>query len=74
MQQRQHNGWLGCLLVIVTVLAYLPATQCGFIWDDGDYVENNVTLRSLDGLGQIWFKLGATPQYYPLVHTTYWLE
>ena len=25
-------------------------------------------------MGQIWFQPGATRQYYPLVHTTYWLE
>ena len=46
----------------------------GFIWDDDDYVQDNLTLRSLEGLGQIWFQPGATRQYYPLVHTTYWLE
>ena len=46
----------------------------GFIWDDDDYVQDNLTLRSLAGLGQIWFQPGATRQYYPLVHTTYWLE
>ncbi len=46
----------------------------GFIWDDDDYVQDNPTLRSLAGLGQIWFQPGATRQYYPLVHTTYWLE
>lgn len=62
------------LLVLITVIAYLPATRCGFIWDDDFYVQNNETLRSLDGLRRIWFEIGATPQYYPLVHTSYWIE
>ncbi len=46
----------------------------GFIWDDDDYVTKNSTLTSLDGLSNIWFKLGAVPQYYPLVHSTFWIE
>ena len=62
------------LLVGLTVGAYLPAMNGGFIWDDDDYVQDNLALRSLAGLGQIWFQPGATRQYYPLVHTTYWLE
>ncbi|MFH0982849.1 MAG: tetratricopeptide repeat protein, partial [Planctomycetota bacterium] len=64
----------GALLIGLTLLVYQPAMRCGFIWDDDDYVYNNPTLRSAEGLRQIWFQLGATPQYYPLVHTTYWLE
>ena len=51
-----------------------PANDAGFIWDDDAYVEHNVTLRSREGLRDIWFKIGATPQYYPLVHTSFWLE
>ena len=26
------------------------------------------------GLRQIWFKIGSEPQYYPLTHTTFWIE
>ncbi|MFM2296206.1 MAG: O-GlcNAc transferase [Verrucomicrobiota bacterium] len=67
--------WLGALgIFALVVLAYLPVVHCGFIWDDDDYVTQNLTLRSLDGLRRIWFEVGATPQYYPLVHTTFWLE
>ncbi|UCE59689.1 MAG: tetratricopeptide repeat protein [Phycisphaerales bacterium] len=62
------------LLVVITAVAYLPVVSCGFIWDDDSYVQENQTLRSVSGLSRIWFELGATLQYYPLVHTTYWLE
>ena len=62
-----------CLLGL-TLLAYLPALHGGYIWDDDAYVINNLTLRTADGLRQIWFEIRATPQYYPLVHTSYWLE
>ncbi|HXV84766.1 MAG TPA: hypothetical protein VEG60_33380, partial [Candidatus Binatia bacterium] len=61
-------------LVALTLLVYIPAMHAGFIWDDDAYVLNNQTLRSFDGLRQIWFQVGATPQYYPLVFTSYWLE
>jgi tetratricopeptide (TPR) repeat protein len=37
-------------------------------------VTANPTLRTWGGLGDIWLRPTATPQYYPLVHTTYWLE
>jgi len=61
-------------LVAVTSLTYIPAIRAGFIWDDDDYVTKNQTLRSLEGLGRIWLAPGAVPQYYPLVHTTFWAE
>lgn len=62
------------LLLLVTILAYQPVWHAGFIWDDDEYITNNLTLRSWDGLRQIWLNLTATPQYYPLVHTSFWLE
>ncbi|MEM9364944.1 MAG: tetratricopeptide repeat protein [Planctomycetota bacterium] len=58
----------------MTLLAYVPAIQGGFIWDDDDYVINNETLRSFSGLLSIWTDPSATPQYYPLVHSTFWIE
>jgi tetratricopeptide (TPR) repeat protein len=65
---------LPLLLVLATVVTYLPALGSGYVWDDDSHVTDNPTLRSLDGLRRIWTELGATPQYYPLVHTTFWLE
>ncbi|MGK0201811.1 MAG: tetratricopeptide (TPR) repeat protein, partial [Planctomycetota bacterium] len=62
------------LVVVFLVLAYWRVTQCGFIWDDDDYVWQNPVLRSWGGLGQIWFEPTSLPQYYPLVHTSFWLE
>jgi tetratricopeptide (TPR) repeat protein len=68
-------AFLGALALAAAVAAaYAPVLACDFIWDDDFYVTRNPTLRSLDGLGRIWLEIGATPQYYPLVHTSYWLE
>jgi len=67
--------FLPALLIIgLVVVAYLPIHQAGFIWDDDDYVTDNLTLRSVEGLVRIWTEPGAVPQYYPLVHTTFWVE
>ena len=46
----------------------------GFIWDDDYYVTENETLHSVNGLKRIWTEKGAVPQYYPLVHTFFWIE
>ncbi len=61
-------------IVAVTVLAYGPALRAGFIWDDDIYVTDNHLLTDTDGLRRIWCEVGATPQYYPLVHTSFWIE
>ncbi len=57
-----------------TLAAYQPVWHAGFIWDDDAHVTENATLRSLNGLRRIWFERGATPQYYPVVHSSFWLE
>jgi protein O-mannosyl-transferase len=65
---------LGALLFTLIFLVYVPAVRGGFTWDDDAYVTNNMTLRSASGLARIWGQLTATPQYYPLVFTSFWLE
>ena len=62
------------LLVLLALGAFAPVVRNGYIWDDDKYVQENRALREPGGLGRIWFDLDATPQYYPLVHTTYWIE
>ncbi len=64
----------GLLLLPLVLLAYLPALRGEFIWDDDYNVIKSAPLRSLDGLRRIWFEPGATQQYYPLTHTTFWLD
>ncbi len=70
-----HRERLSALLLIAAcVAAYLPVKDCGFIWDDDAYVQNNFNLRTPLGLWRIWSDPQATPQYYPLVHTSFWIE
>jgi tetratricopeptide (TPR) repeat protein len=43
------------------------------LWDDSSHV-TEPGLQSLHGLWRIWSELGATQQYYPLLHSAFWLE
>ncbi len=60
-------------LVVATFLTYLPAMHGEFIWNDADYV-TAPALRSSHGLWRIWFEVGATEQYYPLLHSAFWVQ
>jgi tetratricopeptide (TPR) repeat protein len=60
-------------ILCATLLAYLPALGGGLLWDDTSHL-TRPELQSLDGLWRIWFDLGATQQYYPLLHSAFWME
>ena len=62
------------VLTAVTIFAYRPAWNGGFLWDDDAYVTNNELLTAPDGLRRIWFSLDAPSQYFPLVYTTFRIE
>lgn len=67
------GGWLWAGLVVACLAAYWPALGGGFLWDDDGHVTRG-DLRSLGGLFRIWFEVGATQQYYPVLHSAFWLE
>jgi|HubBroStandDraft_6_1064221.scaffolds.fasta_scaffold14953_2 tetratricopeptide (TPR) repeat protein len=69
-----RDAIVACGIWCLIFFVYLPSLSSGFIWDDDDYVTQNATLRSWQGLKQIWLDPEATPQYYPLVYTTFWIE
>ncbi len=66
--------WALCAAIFgVTLAAYFPALSAGYVWNDVDYV-TRPDLRSLHGLWRIWSEPGATEQYYPLLHSAFWVE
>jgi protein O-mannosyl-transferase len=67
------EAWFVAALFALVFLAYQPVFQAGFIWDDDAHV-TAPTLRSWSGLARIWTEPGATQQYYPLLHSVFWLE
>lgn len=76
-EARRANGrlrWLYALgLIILIFAAYQPAWNGGVLWDD-DFHLTRPELQSWEGLGQIWTRVGATLQYYPLLHSVFWVE
>jgi tetratricopeptide (TPR) repeat protein len=69
-----RHGWLfGLFLVAATLIGYGPAWHAGLIWDDDRHI-TPPALRSPNGLARIWTQPGATQQYYPLVHSAFWVE
>ena len=68
---RDASTW--ALMLCVTLVAYLPALRGALLWDDNMHV-TRPDLRPLHGLWRIWFELGATQQYYPLLHSAFWIE
>lgn len=66
--------FFGLLLAGVTIFAYRPAWNGGFLWDDDDYIVKNDLLTASDGLQRIWFSLDSPSQYFPLVYTTFRIE
>src|SRR5438552_11237793 len=61
------------LLLMATLVAYSPALNGGFLFDDESHV-TKPELASSHGLWRIWFAVGATQQYYPLLHSAFWIE
>ncbi len=66
-------GWFFAVVLVLLLLAYGPALSGAFLWDDAGHV-TRADLRSFAGLGRIWFEVGATQQYYPVLHSAFWLE
>jgi len=68
-----ETAGLAALFLAVVALAYAPALHGAFLWDDDAHV-TRPDLRSLHGLWRIWSEIGATQQYYPVLHSAFWIE
>ena len=70
---RLRSWQLALLLLGFALACYWPALRGGLLWDDQAHV-TRPDLQSFAGLGRIWFDLRATQQYYPLLHSFFWIE
>lgn len=70
----QRLDWPGLFLVVLVVAVYFGSLSGEFVWDDDSNIVKSVPVRTLDGLRRIWFEPGATQQYYPVTHTSFWLD
>jgi protein O-mannosyl-transferase len=66
--------WLACPALLAIALAiYQPAWHGQAVWDDDGHL-TRPELASNQGLRRIWTDIGATQQYYPVVHSVFWIE
>ena len=70
---RPGRRWAFPAIFLLVLLSYFPALNGGLIWDDDRHV-TKPELQSIEGLRRIWFELGATQQYYPVLHSAFWVE
>jgi tetratricopeptide (TPR) repeat protein len=69
-----NRTWLLALLLVVgTILAYLPAWHARLIWDDRGFIMDNPLIRRADGLWRFWFSTKPV-DYYPVTSTMWWIE
>lgn len=68
-----HPLLVWAAIFILVFIAYWPALHGGLLWDDDAHV-TKPALQSAAGLARIWTEVGATQQYYPLLHSAFWLE
>ena len=61
------------LIVVITLVIYIPAMRAGFIWDDDLFLTQNPLIKADDGLYRFWFTT-EPPDYFPLVSSSLWLE
>ena len=82
-QKGVNAGLFLIILLALLIFAVFSGTiRNGFVWDDDDYIHKNPLLTEPGGLAKIWKSYYApsfdpqqnTPQYYPLVFTTFYLE
>jgi len=62
------------VLVVITLAAYAPGMDAGWVWDDEIIVTGNPYLRDAAGLAHIWFRLETIQMYSPAILTTLWIE
>ena len=78
IDETMKNAWksLGggiALILLLTIVAYLPTLRSGFVFDDFPLIVENRMIQTNDGPYRFWFT-AQTPDYRPLTWSLWWLE
>ena len=65
-------GW-AAVIILLTMLAHIPAMRAGFVWDDDILITENPMVKAGDGLYRFWFT-SESADYRPLTWSLWWLE
>jgi Flp pilus assembly protein TadD len=70
-----NREWvLALLLVFVTVAAYLPVRDAGFIWNDDSMLQANPLIRQAGGWYRAWFNRPVGGDFVPATTSVLWVE
>ena len=72
VKPKEISGLWMLLVMALSLLAYIPSLQNGFVWDDTKYIENNPLITTIDL--QALFSEYVMGNYHPLTMLTYALE
>jgi tetratricopeptide (TPR) repeat protein len=79
-ESRERAAWRSrygadALLILLTLLAYVPALYADFVWDDFFLIVNNPNMHGFAGLLRTWTEPASVRYpWYPLTTSTFWLE
>jgi Flp pilus assembly protein TadD len=67
--------WLeAALLLGLALVTYARAFGSGWMWDDDANVTECAPVLAWNGLATLWLDPRAIQQYYPVLHTVFWIE
>jgi hypothetical protein len=70
----QIPAWLPLLAIaVITFAVHFPGLWGAYNWDDDDWLLTRDAVKHWNTFGDLWVP-GATPHYFPMVMSTYWLE
>ena len=72
MRVNKASAAILAALLLSTLAAYYPAWFGLPLWDDDAHMTRE-GIRSWEGLKLIWVQPSSTQQYYPLMHTAFWV-
>lgn len=62
------------MLLIATLIVYLPSLRSGFIMDDNAMLTDNPLIAAADGWRQFWYTAQPVNFFGPVTATTLWIE